>query len=72
MVTLGRVPDRAARHRYPLAGAVRLRVRELARRPVVAAFSLQATALVAAELLAAVAAEGLSEPATTSSSAACG
>jgi hypothetical protein len=61
VVTLGRLPDRAARHRYPLAGAVRLRVRELARRPVVvAAFSLQATALVAAELLAAVAAEGLS------------
>jgi hypothetical protein len=51
---------RAAQQRYPLAGAVRLRVRELARRPVVvAAFSLQATALVGAELLAAVTAEGL-------------
>ena len=56
----GRVPDGAARHRYPLEGAVRLRVRELARGPVVvAAFSLQAMAVVAAELLAAVAAEGL-------------
>jgi hypothetical protein len=56
----GRVPDRAARHRYPLAGAVRLRARELARRPVVvAAFSLQAMAVVAAELLAAVSGEGL-------------
>jgi hypothetical protein len=55
-----RAPDRAARYRYPLAGAVRLRARELARRPVVvAAFSLQAMALVGAELLAAVTGEGL-------------
>jgi hypothetical protein len=47
-------------NRYPLAGAVRLRVRELARRPVVlAGFSLQAMALVGAELLAAVNADGL-------------
>jgi hypothetical protein len=45
---------------HPFAGAVGLRVRELARRPVVlAAFGLQATALVGAELLAAVRAEGL-------------
>jgi hypothetical protein len=59
-VIAGRSADRALRHRYPLAGAVRLRARELARRPVVvAAFSLQATALVGAELLAAVSAEGL-------------
>ena len=47
-------------NRYPLAGAVRLRVRELSRRPVVlAGFSLQAMALVGAELLAAVNADGL-------------
>jgi hypothetical protein len=59
-VIQGRTPDRASRHRYPLAGAVRLRARELARRPVVvAAFSLQAMAVIAAELLAAVTAEGL-------------
>jgi hypothetical protein len=45
---------------HPFAGAVRLRARELARRPVVvAAFALQATALVGAELVAAVSAEGL-------------
>ena len=51
---------RAARRGHPLAGAVELRVRELARRPVVlAAFSLQAMALVAAVVLGAVAAEGL-------------
>ena len=51
---------RAARRVHPLAGAVELRVRELARRPVVlAAFSLQAMALVAAVVLGAVAAEGL-------------
>jgi hypothetical protein len=48
------------RGRHPFAGAVRLRARELARRPVVvAAFALQATALVLAELVAAVTAEGL-------------
>jgi hypothetical protein len=51
---------RAERRRRPLAGAVELRVRELARRPVVlAAFSLQAMALVAAVVAGAVAAEGL-------------
>ena len=51
---------RAERRHSPLAGAVGLRARELARRPeVVAAFSLQAMALVAAVVLAAVAAEGL-------------
>ncbi|HEV2917624.1 MAG TPA: hypothetical protein VG673_00035 [Actinomycetota bacterium] len=51
---------RAARRGHPLAGAVELRVRELARRPVVlAAFSLQAMALVAAVVAGAVAAEGL-------------
>jgi hypothetical protein len=51
---------RAERRRSPFAGVVGLRVRELARRPVVvAAFSLQAMALVAAVVLAAVAAEGL-------------
>jgi hypothetical protein len=51
---------RLAVRTHPFAGAVRLRLRELARRPVVvAAFALQATALVGAELLAAVAAEGL-------------
>jgi hypothetical protein len=45
---------------HPFAGAVGLRARELARRPVVvAAFALQATALVGAELVAAVGAEGL-------------
>jgi hypothetical protein len=45
---------------HPFVGAVRLRVRELARRPVVlAAFSLQATALVGAELVAAVTTDGL-------------
>jgi hypothetical protein len=59
-VIAGRSADRALRHRYPLAGAVRLRARELARRPVVVvAFSLQALAVVGAELLAAVSAEGL-------------
>jgi hypothetical protein len=51
---------RLAVRSHPFAGAVRLRLRELARRPVVvAAFALQATALLGAELLAAVAAEGL-------------
>ena len=56
----GRSADRALRHRYPLAGAVRLRARELARRPMVlAAFSLQAMALVGAELLGAVTGDGL-------------
>jgi hypothetical protein len=51
---------RAERRRHPLAGAVGLRVRELARRPVVlAAFSLQAMALVAAVVAGAVAGEGL-------------
>jgi hypothetical protein len=53
-------PGHPLRRRHPLAGAVGLRVRELVRRPVVAAaFSLQAMALVAAVVLAAVAAEGL-------------
>ena len=52
--------SRVSRRGHPLAGVVGLRARELARRPVVvAAFSLQATALVVAELLAAVTAEGL-------------
>ncbi|HYJ72831.1 MAG TPA: hypothetical protein VE265_10200, partial [Actinomycetota bacterium] len=56
----GRSADRALRQRYPLAGAVGLRARELARRPVVlAAFSVQAMALAGAELLGAVTAEGL-------------
>jgi hypothetical protein len=51
---------RAERRPRPLAGAVELRVRELARRPVVlVAFSLQAMALVAAVVAGAVAAEGL-------------
>jgi hypothetical protein len=51
---------RAQRRGHPLAGAVGLRARELARRPVVlAAFSLQAMALLAAVVLAAVAGEGL-------------
>jgi hypothetical protein len=46
--------------RHPFAGAVRLRAGELARRPVVAAaFSLQATAVLGAELLGVVGAEGL-------------
>jgi hypothetical protein len=59
-VIAGRSADRALRHRYPLARAVGLRARELARRPVVvAAFSLQALAVVGAELLAAVSAEEL-------------
>ena len=50
----------AARTGHPFAGAVALRARELARRPVVvAAFSLQATALAATELLAAVSGESL-------------
>jgi hypothetical protein len=45
---------------HPFAGAVGLRVRELARRPVVlAVFALQAMALVGAELLAAVTGDGL-------------
>jgi hypothetical protein len=44
----------------PVRRAVALRARELARRPVVlAAFSLQATALAGAELLGAVTADGL-------------
>jgi hypothetical protein len=59
-VALGAPRHRAERRRSPLAGAVGLRARELARRPeVVAAFTLQAMALVAAVVLAAVAAEGL-------------
>jgi hypothetical protein len=60
-VSQGGTPgSRASRSRYPLAGAVRLRARELARWPVVvAAFALQAMAVVAAELLAAVSGEGL-------------
>ena len=57
---VGAPRHRADRRRHPLAGAVGLRARELARRPVVvAAFSLQAMALVAAVVMGAVAAEGL-------------
>jgi hypothetical protein len=53
-------PRHQAERHHPFAGAVRLRARELARRPVVlAAFSLQATAVLGAELLGAVTAEGL-------------
>jgi hypothetical protein len=45
---------------HPFAGAVALRARELARRPVVvAAFSLQAVALAGTELAAAVGGQGL-------------
>jgi hypothetical protein len=45
---------------HPFAGAVALRARELARRPVVmAAFAVQAAAVALAELLAAVAADDL-------------
>jgi hypothetical protein len=45
---------------HPFAAAVALRARELARRPVVlAAFSLQATALAGTELLAALGGDGL-------------
>ncbi|HZA79901.1 MAG TPA: hypothetical protein VFC13_00300 [Actinomycetes bacterium] len=51
---------RLAARTHPFAGAVGLRLRELARRPVVlGAFSLQAMALVGSELVAAVTAEGL-------------
>ena len=57
---VGAPRHRAERRRHPLAGAVALRVRELARRPVlVAAFSLQAMAVLAAVVAGAVAAEGL-------------
>ena len=50
----------ASRPGHPFAGAVGLRARELARRPaVVAAFSLQATALAGTELLAALGGDGL-------------
>jgi len=57
---VGAPRHRAERRGHPLAGAVALRVRELARRPVVvAAFSLQAMAVLAAVVLGAVAAEGL-------------
>ncbi|MFL6225725.1 MAG: hypothetical protein ACJ75K_23625, partial [Actinomycetes bacterium] len=57
---VGAPRHRAERRRHPLAGAVALRVRELARRPVVvAAFSLQAMAVLGAELLGAVGAEEL-------------
>jgi hypothetical protein len=49
-----------ARPGHPFAGAVGLRARELARRPaVVAAFSLQATAVAGSELLAALGGGGL-------------
>jgi hypothetical protein len=49
-----------ARPGHPFAGAVALRARELARRPVVvAAFSLQAAAMAGTELLAAVGGQGL-------------
>jgi hypothetical protein len=54
------VSHMAPQRRHPFAGAVALRVRELARRPVVvAAFSLQAMTLVGAQVLAAVTGEGL-------------
>jgi hypothetical protein len=57
---VGAPRHRAERHPNPFAGAVRLRTRELARRPMVlAAFSLQAMALVGAELLGAVTGDGL-------------
>jgi hypothetical protein len=59
-VAVGGPRHRAERRRHPFAGAVGLRARELARRPVVlAAFSLQATAVAGAELLAAVTGDGL-------------
>jgi hypothetical protein len=59
-VAVGAPRHRAERRRHPFAGAVRLRAGELARRPVVAAaFSLQAMAVLGAELLGAVGAEGL-------------
>jgi hypothetical protein len=59
-VAVGGPRHRAERRRHPLAGAVGLRARELARRPVVlAAFLLQATAVAGAELLAAVTGDGL-------------
>jgi hypothetical protein len=49
-----------ADRRHPMAGAVGLRAREVARRPLVAAaFSLQAAAVVGAELLGAVTGDGL-------------
>jgi hypothetical protein len=49
-VAVGGPRHRAERRRHPFAGAVGLRARELARRPVVlAAFSLQATAVVGSE-----------------------
>ncbi|HEU4896647.1 MAG TPA: hypothetical protein VFX88_03620 [Actinomycetota bacterium] len=61
-VAVGGPRHRAERRRYPFAGAVGLRARELARRPVVlAAFLLQATAVAGAELLAAVTGDGLAE-----------
>jgi hypothetical protein len=51
---------RAAPRPHHFVGALRLRARELARRPVVvAAFSLQAMAVAGAELLAALSGEGL-------------
>lgn len=57
---VGAPRHRAERRSRPFAGAVGLRARELARRPVVlAAFSVQAMALAGAELLGAVTAEGL-------------
>ena len=59
-VAVGAPRHRAERRSHPFAGAVGLRARELARRPVVlAAFSLQATAVAGAELLAAVTGDGL-------------
>jgi hypothetical protein len=59
-VALGAPRHRAERRRSPLAGAVGLRARELARRPLVAAaFALQAAAVATAELLAAVTGDGL-------------
>jgi hypothetical protein len=59
-VAVGGPRHRAERRRHAFAGAVRLQAGELARRPVVvAAFSLQAMAVLGAELLGAVGAEGL-------------
>jgi hypothetical protein len=53
-------PRHRAERRHPIAGAVRLRAAELARRPlVVVAFSLQALVVAGAELVGAVSADGL-------------
>ena len=59
-MAVGGPRHRAERRRHPFAGVVRLRAAELARRPVVvAAFALQAMAVLGAELLGAVGAEEL-------------